>query len=73
MPRAGLRSIWAPALPPEELKARIGSYDGLAVRSATKVTADLLSHAPQLKVIGQAGIGVDNINMSQRQPSAALW
>src|SRR6201988_4189703 len=60
----GIEVDLAPGLPPEELKARIGSYDGLAVRSATKVTAGLLSHAPQLKVIGRAGIGVDNIDVA---------
>src|SRR5438132_2355833 len=47
-----------------ELQARIRGYDGLAVRSATKVTADLLSAAGQLKVIGRAGIGVDNIDVA---------
>ena len=41
----------------------IGEYDGLAVRSATKVTAKLLQKAKRLKVIGRAGIGVDNIDM----------
>src|SRR3954463_1396364 len=47
----------------EELKAIIGDYDGLAVRSATKATADLLEAAPRLKVIGRAGIGVDNVDI----------
>jgi len=59
----GIEVDLAPGLPPEELKAHIGSYDGLAVRSATKVTAGLLSRASQLKVIGRAGIGVDNIDV----------
>ena len=49
-------------LTPEELKAIIGNYDGLAIRSATKVTDDLLSAAPNLKVVGRAGIGVDNVD-----------
>ena len=53
----------APGLAPEELKARIGGYDGLTVRSATKVTSGLLARAPNLKVIGRAGIGVDNIDV----------
>ena len=48
---------------PEELIACIGEYDGLAVRSATKVTADVLEVAENLKVIGRAGIGVDNIDV----------
>ena len=42
----------------------IGGYDGLAVRSATKVTADILSAANGLKVIGRAGIGVDNVDLA---------
>ncbi len=47
----------------DELKKIIGTYDGLAVRSATKVTKALLEHATNLKVIGRAGIGVDNIDV----------
>src|SRR5688572_4543998 len=47
----------------EALKAIIGDYDGLAVRSATKVDAALLDAAPNLKVIGRAGIGVDNVDI----------
>ncbi|NOT42497.1 MAG: phosphoglycerate dehydrogenase, partial [Alphaproteobacteria bacterium] len=52
-----------PGLSKEELKTIIGRYDGLAIRSATKVTADLLSAATHLKVIGRAGIGVDNVDI----------
>lgn len=48
----------------DELKAIIGAYDGLAVRSATRVTADLLAAAANLKVVGRAGIGVDNIDVA---------
>ncbi|HZL60016.1 MAG TPA: NAD(P)-dependent oxidoreductase, partial [Stellaceae bacterium] len=50
-------------LTPDELKAIIGQYDGLAVRSATKVTKPVLEQARNLKVIGRAGIGVDNIDV----------
>ncbi len=50
-------------LSPDELKKIIGNYDGLAVRSATKVTKAVLELAPRLKVIGRAGIGVDNIDI----------
>ncbi len=50
-------------LKPAELKALIGDYDGLVVRSATKVTADLIEAAKNLKVIGRAGIGVDNVDV----------
>ena len=48
---------------PDELKAIIGNYDGLAIRSSTKVTKDILSAATNLKVVGRAGIGVDNIDI----------
>ena len=48
---------------PDELIACIGEYDGLAVRSATKVTPEVLAAASNLKVVGRAGIGVDNINI----------
>ncbi|MES2148093.1 MAG: phosphoglycerate dehydrogenase [Pseudomonadota bacterium] len=48
---------------PAELKAIIGDYDGLAIRSSTKVTADILAAATRLKVVGRAGIGVDNVDI----------
>lgn len=50
-------------LEPAELKKIIGAYDGLVIRSATKVTADLLEAADKLKVIGRAGIGLDNVDI----------
>jgi D-3-phosphoglycerate dehydrogenase len=50
-------------LKPDELKAIIGEYDGLAIRSATKVTKDILAAATNLKVVGRAGIGVDNVDI----------
>lgn len=52
---------------PEELKEIIGQYDGLAIRSSTKVTEEILAAATNLKVIGRAGIGVDNVDI----PSAS--
>ena len=54
----------APRLGAADLQRRIAGYDGLAVRSATKVTADLIAAADALKVIGRAGIGVDNIDVA---------
>ncbi len=48
---------------PEELKAIIGDYDGLAIRSSTKVTKEILEAATNLKVVGRAGIGVDNVDI----------
>ena len=51
----------------DELIAIIGDYDGLAIRSATKVTKEVLAAATRLKVVGRAGIGVDNVDI----PSAS--
>jgi len=48
---------------PDELKAIIGQYDGLAIRSSTKVTKEILEAATNLKVVGRAGIGVDNVDI----------
>ena len=48
----------------ERLLAELPNYDGLAIRSATKVTEKLLAAAPRLKVIGRAGIGVDNVDIA---------
>jgi D-3-phosphoglycerate dehydrogenase len=50
-------------LDPEALKEIIGQYDGLVIRSATKVTEDLLEAAENLKVVGRAGIGLDNVDI----------
>ncbi len=48
---------------PAELIAVIGGYDGLVIRSATKVTAEVLAAATRLKIVGRAGIGVDNVDV----------
>ena len=50
-------------LKPDQLRAIVGDYDGLAIRSATKVTAEVLAVATKLKVVGRAGIGVDNVDI----------
>lgn len=47
----------------DELKERIGEFDALIVRSQTKVTREIIQHADNLKIIGRAGVGVDNINL----------
>ena len=47
----------------DELAAIIGAYDALAVRSETKVTGDIIAKAEKLKIIGRAGVGVDNIDV----------
>jgi D-3-phosphoglycerate dehydrogenase len=53
----------AVGLKPEELITRIAEFDGLALRSTTKVTAEVLAAAARLKVVGRAGIGIDNIDL----------
>jgi len=52
-----------PKLPPPELKSAIKDYDALIVRSGTKVTADIISASERLKVIGRAGVGLDNVDV----------
>lgn len=59
-------------LKPEELLAIIGEYDALAVRSETKVTAAVLEAAPKLKIIGRAGVGVDNIDVEAATKQGVL-
>ncbi|MDX2237472.1 MAG: phosphoglycerate dehydrogenase [Hyphomonadaceae bacterium] len=61
----GVEVDFQPQLGPDaaKLKAIIGGYDGLAIRSATKVKADIIAAATNLKVIGRAGIGVDNVDI----------
>ncbi len=51
-------------LPKEELLRIIGEYDALVVRSETKVTADVIEAATRLRIIGRAGVGVDNIDVA---------
>ncbi|MCW5729903.1 MAG: phosphoglycerate dehydrogenase [Alphaproteobacteria bacterium] len=60
----GIQADEKVGLKPEQLLEIIGEYDGLAVRSATKVTAKVLAAAKRLKVVGRAGIGVDNIDVN---------
>jgi D-3-phosphoglycerate dehydrogenase / 2-oxoglutarate reductase len=59
----GVEADVKPGLDKEELANIIDGYDGLAIRSATKVTAKLLERARRLKVVGRAGIGVDNVDI----------
>jgi D-3-phosphoglycerate dehydrogenase len=47
----------------EELAERIGAYDGIVIRSATKMTGELIARADRLRVIGRAGVGVDNVDV----------
>jgi D-3-phosphoglycerate dehydrogenase len=50
-------------LDPAALREALANFDGLVVRSETKVTAELMDQAPQLRVVGRAGVGVDNIDV----------
>lgn len=60
---AGLDVDVNTGLPAEELKAIIPEYDGLVIRSATKVREDIIEAATKLKVVGRAGIGLDNVDI----------
>ena len=59
----GVEVDYKPGMTPDELKACIGDYHGLAIRSDTKVKAEIIAAATNLKVVGRAGIGVDNVNI----------
>src|SRR5467141_4918153 len=48
---------------PAELRARLPDYEGLITRSGTAVTAELLDHAPRLRIVGRAGVGIDNVDV----------
>lgn len=60
----GLAYDLRPELPPDELKKIIPSYDAIIIRSETKLTASVIEAANRLKVIGRAGIGVDNVDLA---------
>ncbi len=49
----------------EDLKKEIGNYDAIVIRSRTKLTADVLENAKKIKVIGRAGVGLDNVNLEK--------
>jgi D-3-phosphoglycerate dehydrogenase len=52
-----------PGMSPDELAACIGEYDAILIRSATKLTRDVLAQAARLRAIGRAGVGVDNVDV----------
>jgi D-3-phosphoglycerate dehydrogenase len=60
--KAGLDVDVKTGMKPDELKACIGAYHGLVIRSATKATAEIIEAAKNLKVIGRAGSGLDNVD-----------
>ncbi len=59
----GFEVTQASGIDPDELEKMIGDYDAMVVRSATRVTADLLSKTNNMQVVGRAGVGVDNIDI----------
>lgn len=59
----GLEVIEAYGSSPEQLLALVAEVDAIAVRSETRITAEVMAAAPQLKVVGRAGVGVDNIDV----------
>ena len=61
--KAGVEVDFKPGLSPEEQLEIIDQYDGLAIRSSTTVTAEMIAKAKNLKVVGRAGIGVDNVDI----------
>jgi len=60
--KSGIEIEEKPGLPPEELIKLIPEFDGIIVRSATKVTKDVIEAGKNLKVIGRAGVGLDNVD-----------
>jgi D-3-phosphoglycerate dehydrogenase len=59
----GIEADVKTGLPKDELLKIVDQYDGIAIRSATKITAEVLKAAKKLKVVGRAGIGVDNVDI----------
>lgn len=55
--------VYQPEITPEELLKEIGAYDALVIRSRTQVPADVLRAGKKLKIVGRAGVGVDNVDI----------
>ena len=60
--KAGHEVVEKPGLPPDELKKVVPEFNGIIVRSATKVTKEIIEAGKNLKVIGRAGVGLDNVD-----------
>ena len=60
---AGFEVVEAYGSSPDEILERVKDVDAIAVRSDTRVTAEVIAAAPKLKVVGRAGVGVDNIDI----------
>ncbi|MEQ8819486.1 MAG: phosphoglycerate dehydrogenase [Sumerlaeia bacterium] len=61
--KAGFQVDHTPTITQEEIKASIGEYDAWVVRSRSRATPEILEHAANLKVIGRAGVGIDNVDL----------
>ena len=68
----GIQSFRKTGLPEDELLKEISDYDGIVVRSSTKVTSDLLNAGKKLKIVGRAGVGVDNIDIAAATAKGVL-
>src|SRR3972149_1178362 len=60
----GYEVIYKPGMTPVQIKSEIGNYNGLIVRSETKVNAEIISRMEEMEIIGRAGTGVDNIDVN---------
>jgi len=60
----GIEAITPGKLSKQELFDMVGEFDGIALRSSTQITEELLGYAPNVKVVGRAGIGVDNVDVA---------
>ncbi len=60
----GYEVVHKPDISPEQLAAEIGNYDALVIRSRTNVTAEVLNNGKKLKVVGRAGVGLDNVDVA---------
>lgn len=70
--KKGVETDVKTGLPPEELLKIVADYDGIAVRSSTKITKEVLAAATKLKVVGRAGIGVDNVDVPAATASGVV-
>ncbi len=67
---SGFDVTYLPKITPTELLGKIGEYDGVIVRSRTKITKDVIRAGGRLKIIGRAGVGLDNIDVEAAQASS---
>src|SRR5687768_1919951 len=68
----GLETEYKPGLSEAELADAVGEYDALVIRSGSKVTAKVIAKADKMKVIGRAGIGVDNVDVAAASAKGIL-